>query len=233
MIDLYYWTTPNGHKITIFLEETGLREGRSIQTRVFGYFAEQPDSRHYRSRAEKWRKANRALCQGDQSFVRRAQRRVFAVTDTPQVVEMAVSEQDHVDIARCVARAGEVAEQPAGRVLELVDAAACVDQHQLVARVDEDCYDGRIANERTSLVIARQCELCPGTGSDRHRRNHSLLGRPQRGLRPQDCNSNNHRAADRASRNIRSDRSCAAYAQNAEKVRVPQGLPSRPVVSRH
>ena len=25
MIDLYYWTTPNGHKITIFLEEAGLR----------------------------------------------------------------------------------------------------------------------------------------------------------------------------------------------------------------
>ena len=24
MFDLYYWTTPNGHKITIFLEETGL-----------------------------------------------------------------------------------------------------------------------------------------------------------------------------------------------------------------
>jgi GSH-dependent disulfide-bond oxidoreductase len=24
VIDLYYWTTPNGHKITIFLEETGL-----------------------------------------------------------------------------------------------------------------------------------------------------------------------------------------------------------------
>lgn len=24
MIDLYYWTTPNGHKITIFLEETSL-----------------------------------------------------------------------------------------------------------------------------------------------------------------------------------------------------------------
>jgi GST-like protein len=24
MIDLYYWTTPNGHKIVIFLEETGL-----------------------------------------------------------------------------------------------------------------------------------------------------------------------------------------------------------------
>lgn len=24
MIDLYYWTTPNGHKITVFLEESGL-----------------------------------------------------------------------------------------------------------------------------------------------------------------------------------------------------------------
>src|SRR5256886_3127917 len=24
MIDLYYWTTPNGHKISMFLEETGL-----------------------------------------------------------------------------------------------------------------------------------------------------------------------------------------------------------------
>src|SRR3981081_1461379 len=24
MIELYYWTTPNGHKITLFLEEAGL-----------------------------------------------------------------------------------------------------------------------------------------------------------------------------------------------------------------
>ena len=24
MIELYYWTTPNGHKITIFLEEAAL-----------------------------------------------------------------------------------------------------------------------------------------------------------------------------------------------------------------
>src|SRR5690348_17193787 len=24
MIDLYYWTTPNGHKLTIFLEEAGV-----------------------------------------------------------------------------------------------------------------------------------------------------------------------------------------------------------------
>jgi GST-like protein len=27
MIDLYYWPTPNGHKVTIFLEETGLPYG--------------------------------------------------------------------------------------------------------------------------------------------------------------------------------------------------------------
>jgi GST-like protein len=25
MIDVYYWTTPNGHKVTIFLEEAGLK----------------------------------------------------------------------------------------------------------------------------------------------------------------------------------------------------------------
>ena len=25
MIDLYYWSTPNGHKITMFLEEAGLK----------------------------------------------------------------------------------------------------------------------------------------------------------------------------------------------------------------
>ncbi|RZM13621.1 MAG: thiol:disulfide oxidoreductase, partial [Sphingomonas sp.] len=24
MIDLYYWPTPNGHKVTMFLEEAGL-----------------------------------------------------------------------------------------------------------------------------------------------------------------------------------------------------------------
>jgi GSH-dependent disulfide-bond oxidoreductase len=24
MIDVHYWTTPNGHKVTIFLEEVGL-----------------------------------------------------------------------------------------------------------------------------------------------------------------------------------------------------------------
>ena len=27
MIDLYYWTTPNGHKITMYLEEAGLDYG--------------------------------------------------------------------------------------------------------------------------------------------------------------------------------------------------------------
>ena len=36
MIDLYYWTTPNGHKITMFLEEPGsnYRSFRSISARA-------------------------------------------------------------------------------------------------------------------------------------------------------------------------------------------------------
>jgi glutathione S-transferase len=41
MIDLYYWPTPNGHKITLFLEETGLyytinQRRRSVQGGVSG-----------------------------------------------------------------------------------------------------------------------------------------------------------------------------------------------------
>jgi hypothetical protein len=66
------------------------------------------------------------------------------------VVEVGVSEQDHVDIARRVARGGEVAKQPAGRFLEFVDAAARVDQHQLVAGVDEGGVD--LHNFRPSRV---------------------------------------------------------------------------------
>jgi GST-like protein len=33
MIDLYYWTTPNGHKITMYLEETGI-EYRVLPTNI-------------------------------------------------------------------------------------------------------------------------------------------------------------------------------------------------------
>ena len=69
------------------------------------------------------------------------QRRVLAVTDAPQVVEVEVSEEDHVDIARRVARGGEVAKQSAGGFLEFVNAAACVDQHELVAGVDDNGVD--------------------------------------------------------------------------------------------
>jgi hypothetical protein len=57
------------------------------------------------------------------------------------MVEVGVSEQDQVDIALRIARGGEVAEQSAGRFLELVDAAACADQSQLVAGVDQDGVD--------------------------------------------------------------------------------------------
>src|SRR6516165_10674543 len=34
MIDLYYWTTPNGHKITIFLEKTGQFLSRDPRARI-------------------------------------------------------------------------------------------------------------------------------------------------------------------------------------------------------
>jgi glutathione S-transferase len=59
MIDLYYWTTPNGHKITMFLEETGLPykiipiqiKGES-SSRVSQDLTEQPHPRDGRSGAE-------------------------------------------------------------------------------------------------------------------------------------------------------------------------------------
>jgi len=54
MIDLHYWSTPNGHKISIFLEETGLEykvfpvnigKGDQFKPDFSGGGAEQPDSR--------------------------------------------------------------------------------------------------------------------------------------------------------------------------------------------
>ena len=60
MIDLYYWTTPNGHKLTMFLEETGLAvraeagqhlARRAVRAGVPRDRAEQPHPRDRRSRA--------------------------------------------------------------------------------------------------------------------------------------------------------------------------------------
>ena len=57
MIDLYYWPTPNGHKITLFLEETGLdyrvrpidiSAGRSVQASLSSFFAQQQDAGDHR-----------------------------------------------------------------------------------------------------------------------------------------------------------------------------------------
>src|SRR6478672_1496592 len=53
---------------------------------------------------------------GDEFGRGKQQRRVLVVTDAPQVVEVEVCEHNRVDIARLVARGGEVAEQPAGRL---------------------------------------------------------------------------------------------------------------------
>ena len=68
MIDLYYWPTPNGHKITMFLEEAGLeyrivpvehRQGRPVQAGIPGDLAEQPDAGDRRPRARRRRRADR------------------------------------------------------------------------------------------------------------------------------------------------------------------------------
>ena len=70
MIGLYYWPTPNGHKITIFLEEAGLpyeikpiaiSSGDQVQPRVSGFLTEQPDARDHRSRAGRWWRADHRL----------------------------------------------------------------------------------------------------------------------------------------------------------------------------
>ena len=67
MIDLHYWTTPNGHKITMFLEEAGLpyrimpgqhRQGRPVQARTSCDLAEQPHPGDRRPRAGRRRRAD-------------------------------------------------------------------------------------------------------------------------------------------------------------------------------
>ena len=88
MIDLHYWSTPNGHKVTMFLEETGLkykifagqhRQGRAVQAGVSGDRAEQPHSRDGRSRAEGRRQADLDLrIRRDAAVSRREDRKVFA-----------------------------------------------------------------------------------------------------------------------------------------------------------
>ena len=70
MIDLYYWTTPNGHKITMFLEEAGLEYGimpvnigkrRAVPAGVPQDLAEQPHPGDRRSRAGRRRRADQRL----------------------------------------------------------------------------------------------------------------------------------------------------------------------------
>ena len=67
MIDLYYWTTPNGHKITMFLEEAGLpytivpvniSKGEQFKPEFLGDRAQQPHPGDHRSRAGRRRRAD-------------------------------------------------------------------------------------------------------------------------------------------------------------------------------
>ena len=86
MIDLHYWTTPNGHKITMFLEETGLpykiipvqdRQGRTVQARVPEDRAEQPHPRDGRPQAEGRRRADLGVrIRRDPALSRREDRQI-------------------------------------------------------------------------------------------------------------------------------------------------------------
>ena len=67
MIDLHYWTTPNGHKVTMFLEETGTalqdvpgqhRQGRAVQGGLPRDLPEQPHPGDGRSRSARRRQAD-------------------------------------------------------------------------------------------------------------------------------------------------------------------------------
>ncbi len=70
MIDLYYWPTPNGHKITMFLEEAGLdyrdspdrhQRRRPVQGRLPGGLAQQPDAGDRRYRTTRWWSADQRV----------------------------------------------------------------------------------------------------------------------------------------------------------------------------
>ena len=70
MIDLHYWPTPNGHKITMFLEEIGLPyiivpvnigAGRAVQAGLPQDRSEQPHARHRRPRPGGRRRADLGL----------------------------------------------------------------------------------------------------------------------------------------------------------------------------
>jgi hypothetical protein len=64
MIELYYWPTPNGHKITMFLEEAELEyaihpvdiSAGVVQARLSRDTAEQPHAGDHRYRASRWRR---------------------------------------------------------------------------------------------------------------------------------------------------------------------------------
>ena len=82
MIDLHYWTTPNGHKVTIFLEETGLPykifpvnigKGEQFKREIPGDLAEQPHPRDGRSRAARRRRADRGVRVGRDAALSRRQ----------------------------------------------------------------------------------------------------------------------------------------------------------------
>lgn len=103
MIELCYWPTPNGHKITMFLEETGLDSGikpvditqgdRSIRrfwrfrptTACRPSFAARPGTARAYALAERVAKRRASTCSGS---VEMGSRRRFARDVTQKVVSL-------------------------------------------------------------------------------------------------------------------------------------------------
>ena len=84
MIDLYYWTTPNGHKITMFLEEAGLEytikpvnigKGDQFDPAFLEDLAQQQDSRDRGPRAGRRRQADQRVRVGRDPALPRGQDR--------------------------------------------------------------------------------------------------------------------------------------------------------------
>ena len=91
MIDLHYWPTPNGKKVTILLEECGLPyrivpcsigHGRSVQGGVPAHQPEQPHARDRRPRARRRRRADRAVRVGRDHDLPRREGRAASIRRT-------------------------------------------------------------------------------------------------------------------------------------------------------
>ena len=93
MIDLYYWPTPNGHKITMFLEEAGLdytihpvdiSAGDQFKPDFLAHLAEQPHAGDHRYRAGRRRRTDQRVRVGRHPVVPRREDRPLPAEERPR-----------------------------------------------------------------------------------------------------------------------------------------------------